>query len=1300
MHLPLRAATLALTVSACVGCRGARALEAVPRSASAEGTLLGTFLPVADEGAVAPPDADELLRDATVGTRAGPEVELASRMQMRPLRFPKAPRGATARFNLDDGRRAWVTSMPSEQLLNTPAYAKGKVMLGGGFASHEMVALDAFTGEPAWTAPASDGGPSSPIVEGDDVIFNTESCELFVLDVATGKTLWHRFLGDPLMSQPAAADGLVFSAYPSSDGHEFGAFRLRDGEPVWHQPIDADVVAAPQVAGDSVYLATMNGTAARIERKTGHVVWTRDVGAASAPIVDAGRVLLTRRVAGPKAAEEGGAAQEQPVVLAASNGKTLFEGERIAAPYFAGNTRDRALARTQAGAWGSVPSGDHLGLTNVTMGWAFQGSTATVADGRAYYAMGGSIRARDVASGHVVWQRAYAEAKDAQAVSPPAVVGGQMFFGTVDGHLYAVDVDTGMTTWAYDVGEPVVYQPIVAQGWLYATTAKGRVLGLQIGDPTLDGWHMWGGNARHAGLVETAGAIDPSLLASAQRPPEGTMRMAEEGRAPREDLPLAGTDVHAEVRGPEARVTVVQHFRNPYDRPIEAVYLFPLPADAAVDAMEMHIGSRVVRAEVQRRADAQRTFAEAKASGKRAALLEQQRPNLFAQRVANIGPGEAIDVRIAYAHPVAFEDGRYEFVFPMGVPKRFDPAARPGLPTKAAGSAPSVAAAGADLGSAPPVTLELAVDAGMPIGELTSPTHALEVVRPAPSQAIVHLPAGAPADHDLVVRYATGGEAPRAAVLAHREGDAGYFSLVVQPPAGDAPTPAVARDVTLVLDTSSSMHGRPLADAIAVAERIVRGLGSDDTIDVVAFADTTSRLDVAPLVATPEGIARAVAFLEKQRAVGSTQMAPALRGALKEHGPESAGGGGARLRLAVLMSDGFLGNEADVLAEIARDLGTARLYALGVGASPNRFLLERAAEIGRGRAIFVAPSDDPQAAGARFTSWIERPVFTDVSVDWGGLDVSEVYPKRAPDLFAGKPLVLAGRYARGGRSTIRVRGSYGGKRYERAIDVELPASGRDDHEAQRILWARAAVHERMQAMTLREDPRLVEEVAQLGLHHHMVTPWTSLVAVDAPVADGVAEPQKSVDGVEGGTAAAQVMLSPARTLPGDPEVRIAAPADARAVTVDLPFGETVQARWDEERGDWVARFLVPRDAEDGVHSVRVTIVRASGQREVRTTAYTVDTAPPKLAFEVRGEARPGQLVTVRAVQSGAPVDARRVELRMPDGTLQPMAQTARGVWEARVRIPADARGTLRVHAFAVDLAANVGEDDVSIEVRP
>jgi Ca-activated chloride channel family protein len=414
----------------------------------------------------------------------------------------------------------------------------------------------------------------------------------------------------------------------------------------------------------------------------------------------------------------------------------------------------------------------------------------------------------------------------------------------------------------------------------------------------------------------------------------------------------------------------------------------------------------------------------------------------------------------------------------------------------------------------------------------------------------------------------------------------------------------------------------------------------------------------------------------------------------------------------VLVTDGFIGNEADVLSEIAQRLGPARLYAFGIGSSTNRFLLERAAEIGRGRAVVVTPSEDPAQAAARFASYIDKPVFTDVAIDWGGLDVSDVYPKRTPDLFASRPLVVTGKYRRGQKAVVRVRGTYGGKRYERAIDVALPAqpSASVANLAQRSLWARAAVHDRLNAMTLRDDPRLVEEVAQLGLRYRLITPWTSFVAVDT-TGPAAAHP-----------GATQAMLSPARALPGDPEIRIAAPADARAVTIDLPFGETIAAHWDADEAVWIARFLIPKDDAEGMHSVRVTITGADGERTVRSIGYTVDSAPPRFRVEVIGRARPGGEVTLRATQvataddrrqAGLPstgnlspqralmlFDTRRVEARLPDRTVLALNQRARGTWEARWRIPDDLSGAVTLHVFGVDVAANVADEVFTLQVAP
>jgi len=1327
------------------GCGGTASVSPeVPRTPGGGLTGAGGFRPLAASiEEAAPTSAQAMLDESLAGTATSPDEGLGSRMTARSLGVPHPPRGATAQFNFDGGKRGWVTAMPNDQLLTSPAFQNGRVYLGGGFASHRFYALNAYTGESEWTMAAPDGGPSAPIVlastrdfERGSVIFNTESCTIFCADAETGELRWKRWLGDPLMSQPTASNDLVFSAYPAEGKHRFGAFRVSDGEPVWNIELEADVIQAPQLHGEDVLFTTMDGTAVRVRARDGHVFWRQQVDATSPIWVDGDRALLTKRV------DVGNHIFEQPIVLDLANGHVVSRGERVPAPYLSGTSRDRDLAAGTAGAWGGVPHGDHLGLRNVASGWAFQGSTPTVSDGRAYQAIGGKIVARDIASGDKVWERVYREAADAQAVSPPAIVGSQLVFGTVDGKLYFSDIDTGMTIRAYDVGSPIVFQPIVAQGWVYVATASGNLIGLEVGDPALDGWHMWGGNAGHSGPVENAGNVDPALLANLARPGQGSMEIvqvslqeprvsgdpgevataqepAEEEEEAQDAQPAdAGTGadqgpaslrhqpmtmvhmrVDAQVSGYVARVKVTQRFDNPADVPVDARYLFPLPADAAVDDMQMHIGRRVIRAHIRGRAQARQEFEHAAASGHRAALLEQQRPNLFAQSVANIPAHQSIEVELSYVAMLPYEDGQYEFAFPMVAPPRFDPSdpsavlGQPGEKRQADG-----------------VELHLHLDAGMPLVSVSSPTHSVNIQRSGSNQADITLPAsGEIPNHDFVLRYAMGGETPEAAVFATRDDERGHFSLVLQPPPTPQSGDAQPRHITFLIDASSSMRGQPMAQARALVSRMLGEMRSGETFDLLTFNDRVVALSSESSSADPAHIARANTWLEEQRPVGSTAMRSAVEEGLRRGGLDHE-----RLGLVVLVTDGYVGNEADVLRAVATGLGESRLYTLGVGSAVNRFLLERASELGRGRSVVSTLSEAPAVAAERLSHLIAAPVFTDVRIDWGGLVVEDVYPRRLPDLFAGSPLVVHGRFERGGHARVKIRGTYRGQRYERLVDVALPEAATGERDAEHAtLWARAAVHDLMNSLTLRDDPAIIDQVRVLGLRYRMVTPYTSFVAVDET-------PDDTPEGDESDAEPeARATLSPGRTLPGDPELRIPAPADALAVTVILPFGDTVPANYEPRLGLWTARFLVPADAEEGTYPVYVRIALPGGENRQLRLWYTVDASAPELEFEVEGEVRPGAEVLIHARQRITNADLEQVgqrrddlsperavllsdanglELTGPDGHSIEMRADGPGAWIGTYHVPEQASGQIELSAVVVDLAANVRTQSLTLTV--
>jgi Ca-activated chloride channel homolog len=392
---------------------------------------------------------------------AAPPLELAGDRPPLALDLPDLPEGAAA--PIENG---WVARIPGSRQLPALAFGGGKIFVSGGFEGYELYALDAADGHIVWASMSlEDNGPTAPTYEDDRVIFNTESCTLFSLDARTGKKLWHRYLGDPTLSQPAVAGGLVFAAHPAADGPALSAYRVADGSEVWAHTVGGELLAAPVVAGDSVYFATIEGRLFRLLRKTGKAVWSHRVGATTAPFVDGERVFVSRRLHG----------REAQVVLDAADGSLLATHGAVDASWLA-----------------DVPDS----LDDWKRVWAFEGSRPVVAGGVRYVAMGGTLTASDPRSGELLWQRHHS---DKRSLSSVAIAGPALVLSTRGGDLFGLDVDTGYTLWGYRLGHRVSAEPIVARGWVYAATTDGRVVALHVADPTLDGWHMFGGHAGHNG---------------------------------------------------------------------------------------------------------------------------------------------------------------------------------------------------------------------------------------------------------------------------------------------------------------------------------------------------------------------------------------------------------------------------------------------------------------------------------------------------------------------------------------------------------------------------------------------------------------------------------------------------------------------------------------------------------------------------------------------------------------------------------------------------------------------------------
>ena len=487
------------------------------------------------------------------------------------------------------------------------------------------------------------------------------------------------------------------------------------------------------------------------------------------------------------------------------------------------------------------------------------------------------------------------------------------------------------------------------------------------------------------------------------------------GAAPTEvPLPLRHTDVRATVTGYVSAVDVTQQFENPYDEKIEAVYLFPLPEKAAVNEFVMTIGERKIRGILREKEEARQIYEDARAQGYRASLLVQHRPNIFEQKVANIEPGKRIDVNIRYFHTLAYEDGWYSFVFPTVVGPRYNPvgsrdpvAAVPREDFRAPATGTAVRYLRPSERSAHDLAISVDVDAGVAIEELSA-THAVATRRDGETLAHVELAGGSTIpNRDFVLKFRVAGEQIKSNLLTYTDAQTkqGYFTLLVYPPAAPATLRRQHVEMVFVVDTSGSMSGQPLAQARAAINAALERLDRNDTFQIMNFSSSVRQFASDPVPATYDNIERAREYVRRLGAEGGTEMLSGIRAALGF--PRDA----ERTRFVTFLTDGYIGNEAEILGEVQRTIGDARIFSFGVGNAVNRYLLDGLATEGRGAVAYLGLDDSAAEVMEFYFERISRPALTDVEIDWNGLAATDVYPARLPDLFAGRPTTATGKSA-------------------------------------------------------------------------------------------------------------------------------------------------------------------------------------------------------------------------------------------------------------------------------------------------
>ena len=633
-------------------------------------------------------------------------------------------------------------------------------------------------------------------------------------------------------------------------------------------------------------------------------------------------------------------------------------------------------------------------------------------------------------------------------------------------------------------------EPVPWTGWIAAATlATAAVLLLGPGIASA---------GSYATLDEVpAGGGELRLIAPQAAPSTAAVPTLGESGKTAIGFPLRHTDVFVEIRGVMAEVVVEQTFDNPYAEALDAVYVFPLGPDAAVHGYELVIGERTVRGEIAEREAARRRFEQARDEGRTAGLLQQEKPNVFTQEVANVPPGEQIVVRFRYVELVDYYGGEYSLAFPMVVGPRYLPGATSDLRPVAAVPLGKTGRAGVTsvqflptgMRSGHDIDLEVRLDAGVPLTGVRSTSHAMVDEGVVGTEQRLGLdPSDVLPNKDFVLRWSAAGENTTIGALTHRTDGEGYVSLLIQPKAEYTEGDITPREVILLIDRSGSMQGEPMAHAREVARGLLGSLGPADTVNVLAFSDSVQAWAATPRLADAAGISDATRFVDGLRGGGGTEMLPGLTEAL------DGSPGDERVRVVYLLSDGQVGNDDEILGMLGQGRGGLRVYPIGVGSAPNRYLFDRTAEQARGFATYVGPGEPAAEAVSTLVQRSTRPYLTDVQIDWGGLQVHDMTPARLPDVQAGEPVVVSARYRKAGTGTAVLRANLRGQPVEVPLELELPAS--EDHPAVAHLWARRRIHE-LKVDHLGQPDRVArKEITDLGLQFGLVTDYTSYVAVD------------------------------------------------------------------------------------------------------------------------------------------------------------------------------------------------------------
>lgn len=553
-------------------------------------------------------------------------------------------------------------------------------------------------------------------------------------------------------------------------------------------------------------------------------------------------------------------------------------------------------------------------------------------------------------------------------------------------------------------------------------------------------------------------------------------------------IPLKSTKADVKISGNIAHVRISQTYQNTGSIPIEAKYVFPLSTQAAVHKMQMTIGDRTINAKIFEKQEAQRVYDKALKEGKRAAKLDQHRPNVFQMNVGNIVQNDIVTIDIYYTEMLVPLAGTYEFVFPGVVGPRFTGENTSG---ETVFNQPYTKNG---VGDTFDFDLNVQINSGIPIADVSSNTHKIKVHYPNTRIAEVALTNENTnaSNRDFILKYGMRGNEIQSGLLLYEEEGEKFFAYMMEPPKASAKMKPAAKEYLFVVDVSGSMHGTPMQVSKKLLRNLLVNLPETDHYNILFFSGGSTVLSPEPLACTPENIQKGLNFLTNINSGGGTRLLNALNTAyaLPRMDKTSA-------RSMVVITDGYVSVERQAFEMIENNLGQANVFTFGIGSGVNRYLLEGMAKVSNSESFIAAQMSEANAVAEKFRNYIKTPLLTQIRIKAEGFEAYDVTPSSIPDVFASRPILVFGKYRGDAKGTLTVTGQTGNGVFQKEFRVAEGMLSKDN-EALKYLWARKKI-ERLDDYKRRFGDNTRQEVIALGLKYNLVTQYTSFVAVDNEV---------------------------------------------------------------------------------------------------------------------------------------------------------------------------------------------------------